>query len=228
MASESKAEIAYRYIGTRIEDGRFVPGFRLVLGQVAAELKMSVVPVREAIRMLEAEGLVTFERNVGAQVAMIHADEYVATYDALSVVESAAIALGAPSMSPAAIERARAINEQMRLGLHDFFDPTSFSALNMEFHKALYESCPNDQLLDMVRRSWGRLATLRDSIFSFVPERAPHSVAEHEEIVDLIASGAEQSKIERAVRAHRDSTVGALQEYRAAHMHHDHVALTAE
>ncbi|HWV76031.1 MAG TPA: GntR family transcriptional regulator, partial [Isoptericola sp.] len=65
----SKSQRAYAYLRERIEDGRFVPGYRLVLAQLAGELDMSVVPVREAIRRLEAEGLVTFERNVGAQVA---------------------------------------------------------------------------------------------------------------------------------------------------------------
>ena len=46
---------------------------RLVLSSIAEELGFSVVPVREAIRRLEAEGLVTFERNVGATVAAIDA-----------------------------------------------------------------------------------------------------------------------------------------------------------
>src|SRR5690606_27269496 len=96
--TESKLTRAYRHIAERIEDGRFAPGHRLVLAPLAEELGMSVVPVREAIRLLEAEGLVTFERNVGAQVAMINADEYMAAYDALTVVESAAIALGATHM----------------------------------------------------------------------------------------------------------------------------------
>lgn len=51
----SKAQRSYRYIRERINDGRYVPGFRLVLGQIAKELDVSVVPVREAIRLLEAE-----------------------------------------------------------------------------------------------------------------------------------------------------------------------------
>ena len=64
---ESKSQQAYRFIRERIDDGRYVPGYRLVLGQIAKELDVSVVPVREAIRRLEAEGLVTFERNVGGR-----------------------------------------------------------------------------------------------------------------------------------------------------------------
>ena len=71
MSSESKSERAYRLIRSRIDSGQYVPGYRLVLAPIAAELDMSVVPVREAIRRLEAEQLVTFERNVGAQVSLV-------------------------------------------------------------------------------------------------------------------------------------------------------------
>ena len=75
-AALSKSRIAYEWIKARIGDGTFSPGYRLVLGQLAQELGVSVVPIREAIRLLEAEGLVTFERNVGAQVAMVDESDY--------------------------------------------------------------------------------------------------------------------------------------------------------
>ncbi|WP_220086928.1 GntR family transcriptional regulator, partial [Burkholderia multivorans] len=67
----SKAEHAYQWIRERIGDHTFDAGDKLVLSQIAVELDTSVVPVREAIRRLEADGLVTFERNVGARVAMV-------------------------------------------------------------------------------------------------------------------------------------------------------------
>ena len=96
MSAESKSQRAYRFLRERIDDGRYVPGYRLVLAQIASELDVSVVPVREAIRRLEAEGLVTFERNVGAQVALIKETEYLHTMQTLSLVEGAATALSAP------------------------------------------------------------------------------------------------------------------------------------
>ena len=72
----SKSEQAYAWVRSRIISRAFVPGYRLVLGAIAGELDMSVVPVREAIRRLEAEGLVTFERNIGAHVALVDESEY--------------------------------------------------------------------------------------------------------------------------------------------------------
>ena len=64
--SGSKSEQAYAAVKARIVDGTYSPGYRLVLAKIAEDLGVSVVPVREAIRRLEAEGLVKFERNVGA------------------------------------------------------------------------------------------------------------------------------------------------------------------
>jgi DNA-binding GntR family transcriptional regulator len=176
------------------------------------------VPVREAIRMLEAEGLVTFERNVGAQVAMVDEGEYVATMQVLSIVEGAATSLSAPFVSADDLARARAINDQMgETPAH--FDPHRFTQLNLAFHSVLFEGCPNPQLLELVHRGWSRLAMLRDSTFSFVPGRAEESVREHEELIQLIAAGAPAAQIEGAARAHRMRTVDALLAYQSAHRH---------
>ena len=110
MAAPPKSEQAYRLIRERIESGRYVPGYRLVLAPIAAELGMSVVPVREAIRRLEAEELVTFETNVGAQVSLLKETEYLHTMQTLALVEGAATALAAPHVTGEQLERARAVN----------------------------------------------------------------------------------------------------------------------
>jgi DNA-binding GntR family transcriptional regulator len=217
-ATRSKSQLAYHWIKERITTGAYGSGYRLVLGAIAAELGISAVPVREAIRMLEAEGLVTFERNVGAQVAMVDEGEYVATMQVLSIVEGAATALSAPFVGADELTRARAINDQMRETLAHF-DPHRFTQLNLAFHSVLFEACPNPQLLDLVHRGWGRLAVLRDSTFSFVPGRAEESVREHEELLELIASGAPAGQLEGAARAHRMRTVEALLDYQLAHRH---------
>lgn len=212
----SKSERAYRWIRQRIHDGRYVPGYRLVLGQIAGELDVSVVPVREAIRRLEAEGLVTFERNVGAQVAMIETTEYVHTMETLAIIEGAATRLTAHLVTPERIEKARSINQDMVASLDDF-NPHRFTELNREFHSVLYHDCPNPHILDLVYRGWNRLHVLRDSTFSFVPGRARESVNEHEQILQLIESGADLLDIELAARNHRLATLEAFQSYEAAH-----------
>jgi DNA-binding GntR family transcriptional regulator len=79
----------------------------------------------------------------------------------------------------------------------------------------LFESCPNQLLLDRVHRGWAQLSGLRDSTFAFVPGRAHDSVAEHAHILDLIADRADPLEIEIAARNHRWGTMQAFLDARA-------------
>ena len=206
--SQSKSQRAYHWIKGRIANQDFTPGYRLVLGSIAKDLDMSVVPVREAIRQLEAEGLVTFERNVGAHVSMVDDSQYRFSMQALSILEGTATALAARRITADDIRRARAVNELMVETL-DHFDPRSFTALNQEFHAILFAQCANPRMLELVNAEWGRLGHLRDSTFSFVPGRAAESVREHEKILALIEQGAALGEIETAARRHRSATLDA-------------------
>lgn len=207
-ASGSKSQQAYAWIRDRIRRQEFTPGYRLVLATIATDLGMSVVPVREAIRRLEAEGLVSFQRNVGAQVTMIDDGRYRESMQALAVLEGSAIGLAAPHLSADDIRRARDINQLMDSSL-ERFDPHAFTALNREFHSILFAPCPNARVLELTEAEWGRLGHLRDSTFSFVPGRAPVSVREHEDILRLIENGAPPPEVERAARDHRTATLTA-------------------
>jgi DNA-binding GntR family transcriptional regulator len=204
----SKSEQAYGTIKTRIVEGTYTPGYRLVLAKIAEDLGVSVVPVREAIRRLEAEGLVKFERNVGATVSGIDPTEYLYTMQTLSIVEGAATALSAPFISAADIARARAVNAEMR-DCVEHFDPVRFTRLNQDFHSVLFERCPNPHILDLVHRGWNRLASLRSSTFRFVPGRARESVEEHEALLKLIETNADPDTVEQAARRHRSATLEA-------------------
>ncbi|MDE0545967.1 GntR family transcriptional regulator [Microbacterium sp. C7(2022)] len=208
-ATSSKSEQAYSWIRERIGRSEYGPGYRLVLGTIADALDMSVVPVREAVRRLEAEGLVTFERNVGARVAVVDETEYVYTMQTLGVVEGVATALSAPHLTDADLDRALEVNGRMER-LLEHFDAHTFTLLNQQFHSVLYETCPNPHLLDLVHRGWNRLSGIRDSTFAFVPGRAHHSVEEHAEIIDLIRAGADPLDIELAARQHRWRTLDAF------------------
>lgn len=218
-SSMSKAERAYLWLKERILNRQYGPGYRLVLASIAGELDMSVVPVREAIRRLEAEGLVTFERNIGACVKLIDDTQYAHSMETLAIIEGAATALSATNLTAEQIDKARRVNEVMKETLEDF-NPRVFTVLNQEFHAALLVGCPNHRLNDLVHAEWAMLGNLRESTFSFVPGRARESVREHSVILELIETGAAPSEIERAVRAHRTATMDAY-----LIRQHDEVAL---
>lgn len=206
--SLSKSQQAYQWLREQILTQEFTPGYRLVLATIAAELGMSVVPVREAIRQLEAEGLVTFERNVGAHVSMIDDSHYRHSMQALAILEGATTALAAGHLTADDLRRARETNTRIVESL-DSFDPRALTALNRQFHSILFAPCPNPRMTELVDAEWARLGNLRDSTFSFVPHRAQESVREHENILRLIETGAPPAQIEKASRQHRLATLNA-------------------
>lgn len=212
----SKVQHAYDWLSGQISARRFGPGHRLVLSQIAEELGISVVPVREALRRLQAEGLVTYEPNIGATVAMPDAGEYADVMEGLSYVEGITTALSAPHLTADDLDQAQAINAQMRglVATLEAFDPARFTRLNSEFHVVLYARCPNRWLRAAVERAWSRLDALRESTFSFIPVRATASVKEHDQILQAIRDGLPFDDLERLARDHRLRTLHTYQQRR--------------
>lgn len=202
----SKAQYAYEWIKVQILEQAFTPGYRLVLANIAQSLGMSVVPVREAIRRLEAEGLVTFERNVGARVSMVDGEQYRYSMETLGILEGAATAQSAAHLTAKELAEARELNAKLEESLENF-DPETFTAVNHQFHQILACRCPNHRLNDLIAVEWERLNHLRTSTFSFVPNRARASVHEHYHILHLIETHAPADAIEKAVREHRTATL---------------------
>ncbi|NKZ08615.1 GntR family transcriptional regulator [Actinomadura latina] len=207
-AKESKAEFCYGLLRSRIFDGTYVPGYRLVINQLAQETGVSTIPLREALRRLQSDGLVEVVRNVGARVAVFDAEQVGHTLQILARLEGYATAISAPSMTAAHIAASRRINDRMAEALEEF-DPTAFTALNREFHFSIYEHCPDGHLRALLEAEWARLDHMRRSTFGYVPGRARRSVVEHERILALISEKADAAEIERVACAHKNATAGA-------------------
>lgn len=205
----SKAEIAYQAIRSRILEGSYLPGHRLVLSRLAGDLQVSALPVREALRRLEAEGLVDFTPNVGAVVAAIDPDTYVETVEVLAIVEGAATAQAAPYLNSAQLTEARDVNARMKESLA-VGDLRAFTLLNRSFHELICSACPNAYLRTTHSREWARLETIRRSAFGMMPGRPEQSIDEHERIVALIEAGASSNEIERVARDHKLRTLRAF------------------
>ncbi|MBO0682610.1 MAG: GntR family transcriptional regulator [Candidatus Dormibacteraeota bacterium] len=202
----SKLEFAYRTILSHILRGAYGPGYRLVIDELARELNMSQVPVREAIRRLEAEGWVTFERYVGARVASAGPTEWAHLMHVLAVLEGAAAALAADRFEEEDLKELRNLNQAMIAALRVENLP-AFGGLNRHFHERLVAHCPNPTLVSMTRDVWRRVDVMRRSVFVYVPARARESVVAHERIIRLLEGGAPAAELEDAVR---DDTLGTI------------------
>src|SRR5690242_11109779 len=116
----NKHEMAYRMLRGRIESGVYQPGQRLVIDALARDLNMSQVPIREAIRRLQAEGWVTYHHNSGPEIANIGLEQWQATMELVAVLEGYATALAAPHLRKQDLKELRRHVQGMQRAVEQF------------------------------------------------------------------------------------------------------------
>ncbi len=205
----SKKQLAYEYIRSKIQDETYVPGSRIVIDRIARELKLSIIPVREAIQQLEADGYIQVIPYSGAVVQLMNEYDFQETIGVLAVLDGAATAFAAGKMTQQDIARLESINEAMREALYNFkFEQVG--ELNRKFHEVIYKKCGNSYLHDRLKLTWQRLSQIRKSVFSLVPQRAKDAIREHEELIKLLKESASPAKLEKFIRQHKMNMLTAF------------------
>ena len=192
----SKSQLAYDYLRDRIALHELSPGYRLVLQSIADELAMSVVPVREAIRRLEAEGLLTHEPRRGLSVSRPDHSQIVELYVMREILEGAAARLAAQHASETEI----AAMEELVAGEPAVFaDAPKLAAVNQRLHGLLYLAAHNRYLLRSLEQLSATMALL-PSLLTF-GGRARQA---HEEHLALLAAlrARDGAAAEEAAKAH--------------------------
>jgi DNA-binding GntR family transcriptional regulator len=208
----NKQERTYTVLRDRIHSGAFAPRARLNIDGLARELGVSAIPVREALRRLEAEGWVRFQPNVGAIVAPVDATTWEQEMSAVAILEGAATADAATHLRLSDLSKLRKIAAEMEAVAADG-DPARFSRLNRRLHGTVVARCGNAYLLELLEQTYLRLDRIRSTMFAYLPERFKAAVTEHARLIDLLESG-DRSEIEHYARWHKLQTIEA---YRATH-----------
>ena len=197
VVTESMVEQTSAILRERIRTGELAPGARLRQEVLAEELGVSRTPLREALRLLAADGLVELEPNRGAVVAPLSRDAQVAFWEARLALEPAAARLGAARREPAAMaDMAAAIAAQRRDEGDDGF------AANRAFHLALVRSAGNAHLARFAESLW--VQSVGTSIYAAqTPDHATAATYadQHQAVLDAIAGG-DADLAERLTRAH--------------------------
>ncbi|MFJ4268630.1 GntR family transcriptional regulator [Paenarthrobacter nicotinovorans] len=214
----SKQELAYTWIQDRIKDGTYRAGHPLVMASLASEMGVSAVPVREAMRRLEAEGWVTYQPHTGAQVADAASGQaYESVLSVVAVLEGFATATAAPNVTAEDLDRLRSLNSEMGEALQNL-DIERYSSLNRAFHNTIYDKGDNAYLLEILRSTRSRLDSLIGSLFHVVPQRARESLAEHGQIIALLSAGAPAREVELLARRHEELNIEAYTKKRSQPM----------
>lgn len=211
MSRGTKKDLAYTYMKRRIRDRRLLPGQRITASQIAEEIGTSVLPVREALLMLEAERLVTNTPYVGAVVAWVSPDEVLGVVRTLGVLEGYATRAAHPG-ADRFLGTLGDINDRLRAAVRSEMWAW-FIELNRDFHFAIYGAAGNAPLVEAIRVYWGQLDTLLAvSSFHLVPGRASEDLGDHDELIRLLGDPAtDPLTLELAARHHRERTAAYLE-----------------
>ncbi|HUN70599.1 MAG TPA: GntR family transcriptional regulator [Burkholderiales bacterium] len=188
---------AYRRLQEAIRDGALAPGTRLREEDLAATLRMSRTPVREALRQLQSEGLVSQDAQRGMAVSRLDHQMMTELYLMRDVLEGAAARLAARHASEAEVAVLRdLVAVEARLGR----DPQVLARHNQRFHEALYLAAHNRYLLRTLNALRDAMALLGETTYA-ARGRAETALAEHRAIVEAISAG-DAAAAETAARAH--------------------------
>lgn len=212
MKKLNKQQHAYEVIRERIMTGVYAPGQRIVTSQIAAELAISVIPVREALKKLEEEGLIQYKLNIGAIVTPIDHDKYLEALSVLAVLSGYATALSAKQFPKEKLKELRQLNQQMSEAL-DEFNFRRFGQLNRTFHITIYQYCGNPFLLETIEHVHERIDSIRRMGTAFIPKRARESIKEHEEMIAMMEHNAAFSLIDQFARNHKLHTLEAYRSH---------------
>jgi DNA-binding GntR family transcriptional regulator len=209
MASEfrSKKEVVYDMLRKDIIAGKYTPGSRLVIDDLAGKIKVSQIPIREAIQQLEADGFVTIEPYVGARVAEIDATFI---YEVFALLESMEIICGRAAckhMSDEELQTLETMIVEMDSSIHQ---PENWSAQNRAMHLYICEVAKTQLVLKMMHKVFDHWDRLRRHYLRDMPgNRIELAQAEHHLLLKALQQR-DADEVEQVLRKHNQS---ALERY---------------
>lgn len=193
----SQGHDAYARLLAEVRSGHLSPGDRLTETDLAARLGISRTPVREAIRQLEADGLVTHTPRVGAKIRKLDYAEITELYETRAVLEGTAARFAARAAYPSEIAELEAINADMA---SQATDTSAIYQANRQFHSVLLDAARNRFLTQSVQAVQKTLLILGRSTLE-EGERADAAIAEHAAILAALKAH-DGDAAEAAMRAH--------------------------
>ena len=193
----------------RIYDGQYGAGTIIHQENLSAELGISRTPLREAIRMLEQEGLLVAEPGRAARVVSGSRKTLLDAYELRCVVDGLAARLAAHEMTDAQVAELEEIMRGQQASL-DPWVPAEYTRLNIRFHELILQSTGNQFLL-------AELVILRMTAQIFNPwvgvseAVAINAVRQHQGILDAIKEH-DPARAERLARGHIETTIARLRE----------------
>lgn len=208
VATDTSAVRVYADLRAAILSGEYGPGERLRAEALATRFGTSRTPVREALALLEGDGLVELEPRRGAVVRTWDADDLIDLYEVRAVLDARAAALAATRVTADDLARLEAACE-----VGDA-DVDALIAANEDFHRVIIEATGSPRLMAALRAVAGIPRPFK-AVFWNEPEQRERSLAAHREILAGLRAGSAE-RAESAMRLHvlnaRDFLIEVMRE----------------
>jgi DNA-binding GntR family transcriptional regulator len=192
-------------IRSAILSGDLSPGERLKQERLAADLNVSRIPVREALRILESEGLVENDPRRGSRVVDVTPQRAADVLAVRGTLEGLAARLAAGRVTKDDIESLRSIVGEGRKATEDS-DHAAANESHTRFHLELARVSGNSYLYEEFAAMPAKTEWI---VYTLLKSRGPISWAEHEAIVDAVAGG-EADRAENLTRQHSDEVIATV------------------
>ncbi|MFP8967196.1 GntR family transcriptional regulator [Pokkaliibacter sp. CJK22405] len=201
---KTRTQLVAEVIRDRILSGEIPAGTPLRQDALAKELNVSRIPVREALLLLEAQGLVEFEPHKGATASETSADMIAELFGLRALVESDILAKAIPLMTEETFSQAEKILAEFDNALDTGTQIENWSSLNQAFHAKLYQ-CANQPLTMEVIASLNMRSDRYIRMQLVLTEGIKKAEKEHRELLSLCQAG----KVEDAVSLLRNHIIEA-------------------
>ena len=203
----TRAQVILEELRDRISTGALAPGERLLLRPISEEFGCSEIPVREAMRALQSEGLISVIPHTGAFVSAPNIDELVELTEVRSILEPEATMAAAPHIDAAMIATLREMLSEMQ-SLIDRSAAEEYGRLNRRFHTFILSKAPNQKLVSLVKDLWGQADRGR-LVYKKGPGFLGESMRQHTDIVDAI-EGKDLVRLRQLVVSHSQYGLDAV------------------
>ena len=200
MDFRTKEEQVADFLREGIISGTFPRGSRLKQAEIAERLQLSITPVREALKLLEAEGYINGNSYRGACVVPFDATASKEVLELRLMLESRLIRGTAENIRAQDIVELRALADEFERAF-DAGDRASARGVNYRFHRRLYSLADMPQTLHFVQILWARYPF---DLINAVAGRGKDAAKEHDEILDALSKG-DASAATLAMRKHIES-----------------------
>ncbi|NHI01775.1 GntR family transcriptional regulator [Oceanimonas sp. MB9] len=174
-------------VRTMIIEGELKEGERINEPALCKQLDISRTPLREALKVLNSEGIVTIEPNRGARVAVITPEEIREHFEIICSLERRAAELTASRATQAELEQLTRLQQQLE-GYHQAQDKQQYFEINQHIHRLIIELAGNETLIQLHHQLMNKVSRGRYLAIGF-HHRWDESVAEHRALLDALKAG---------------------------------------